>query len=197
MADALQNLVAYGECHRSMAPILMALVDGLSLQQTVTDVPNSSSCSSIVLATAAARAHQLHRSGWRKSHGDGGRVMVIDHPQWYVAERRLIRRVVDVRCPWEPAKPLARPVTCEATQVHGDHFVSCLRLAICQGVERRGCEAWRRQRLSSRQNMEVNTRLRLEMRDIGMPCRWMILVKKTLATVSAMYGCTMGMKWQY
>ena len=51
--------------------------------------------------------------------------------------------------------------------------------------------------MSSRQNSEVNTGSRSETTDCGMPWRRTMSVKNAWATVSAVYGCANGMKWQY
>ncbi|KAF0921306.1 hypothetical protein E2562_003107, partial [Oryza meyeriana var. granulata] len=52
-------------------------------------------------------------------------------------------------------------------------------------------------RISSRQNVEVNTGSRSDTMDCGMPWRRKMSVKKACTTDSAVYECASGMKWQY
>ncbi|KAF0929651.1 hypothetical protein E2562_023005 [Oryza meyeriana var. granulata] len=52
-------------------------------------------------------------------------------------------------------------------------------------------------RISSRQNRDVKTGSRSETMDRGMPWRRTMSVKNAWATVSAVYGCARGRKWQY
>jgi hypothetical protein len=47
------------------------------------------------------------------------------------------------------------------------------------------------------QNVEVNMGSQLETSDRGMSCGQTISAKNSLATVSVVYGCPKGMKWQY
>jgi len=52
-------------------------------------------------------------------------------------------------------------------------------------------------RISSFQNVEVNTGSRSDTMDCGIPWRRTMSVKNAWATDSTEYGCTRGMKWQY
>ncbi|KAF0933291.1 hypothetical protein E2562_017077 [Oryza meyeriana var. granulata] len=52
-------------------------------------------------------------------------------------------------------------------------------------------------RISSRQNVDVNTVSRSETMDCGTPWRRTMSLKKAWATDSAEYGCANGRKWQY
>jgi hypothetical protein len=52
-------------------------------------------------------------------------------------------------------------------------------------------------RMSSRQNVEVNTGSRSDTMDCGTPWRRTMSAKKACATDSAVYGWPRAMKWQY
>jgi hypothetical protein len=69
---------------------------------------------------------------------DGGRILPVDHAERGVPQGRLVRHVEEEFRPWEPPEPLARPVSCQAPQVHEDVTVGRLRLPVGLGVKRRG-----------------------------------------------------------
>jgi hypothetical protein len=104
----------------AVSPILVALLERLSLQQPGADV----------LQELRAFLHGPgHRSHPRLAHlirPNGWRVAAVDDAEWRLPQRRPVSCVEDVLRPREPAQPIAWPITCKTPQVHDDDPISGL-----------------------------------------------------------------------
>jgi len=125
------NPIAHGVGDGAVALVVVPLGDGLGLLQAVAHISQQLVAVRHVLGDGSD-------SGFtRLIRADGGGFAPVDDVERSVLERRLVRRVVDELCPRQPAQPLARTISGEAPQVHGDHLVGGLSLAIRLGMEGR------------------------------------------------------------
>ena len=111
--------------------VVDTLLDRLCLFEAIADVVEEGCVVLHLLGNSSnARLAGLIRA-------DGRRVAAIDHAERCLPERRLEGGVVGVLGPQEPTEPLPRTVAGEAAEVHDDHPVGGLRLAIHLRVKSR------------------------------------------------------------
>jgi hypothetical protein len=112
------------ELHVPVVGVVVAFRELLGLKEPLTNF------SEHVVAAAKEGVGVLRTSRPWLVRQDGRRGTAVDDLEGRGAEGGMERSIVTILRPRQPIHPRTRPITCNTTQIHGNHLVDHLRLAV-------------------------------------------------------------------